>query len=504
MRFVGGRAVETRTGRFLIADVVALTGVSAPQLRSWERAGLLRPERSGRAVRVYGVEDVARVRLIRRLLDNPGRRGSLRRLVARLASGEVRPEPGDYAGLEGTPTEPTEAIVGVGWRAVLDAVADFVLVGDDEGRVAYVNPALRAATGWGENPEGLAPDRADTLPLQWTARTGLPQRDVRIVLRHSDGAERQTDWNVAPLRGRGGAARGAVAVGRDTSAELALARAQEDQLAVAAHDLRAPVATILGHLQLARRIVAGLAPPDGPDGDSADRGTADAAAPPLGRIARHLKAAERGTRELLRAMETLLDASAAAAGGLVSLLEPEPVDLAALTREATAAVRAGTSRHAVALEVPDEPASVIGDRVRLREVLDNLLANAVKYSPDGGPITVRLEVDAGPPTDPVGGPGIRANCWVTVRVADEGIGIPAGDLPYVFDRYRRAGGEARAVRGAGLGLYASRAIVAAHGGHIWVERTATADEEAAASGEGSGWHGTVVALTLPLTPEEDE
>jgi two-component system OmpR family sensor kinase len=178
------------------------------------------------------------------------------------------------------------------------------------------------------------------------------------------------------------------------------------------------------------------------------------------------------------------------------------VDLVALAREAVATAGAGTSRHAVTLAGPDEPVWVVGDRVRLREVLDNLLANAVKYSPDGGPIAVRLEVGAGPPFDPVDGRAGRPNRWVSVRVADEGIGIPADDLPYVFDRYRRAGGAARAVRGVGLGLYASRAIVTAHGGHIWIERTATAGEQAAGPGEASTWHGTVVAFSLPFAPEE--
>jgi MerR family transcriptional regulator, light-induced transcriptional regulator len=88
----------------LIADVAALTGVPPPQLRSWEQAGLIHPRRSPNAIRLYSIEDVARVRLVKRSLINPGRRGSLRRLVKALAAGTLAPGPEDYEGLISTTT----------------------------------------------------------------------------------------------------------------------------------------------------------------------------------------------------------------------------------------------------------------------------------------------------------------------------------------------------------------------------------------------------------------
>jgi signal transduction histidine kinase len=520
--------VETQPDRFLIADVAALTGVPVPQLRSWERAGLLCPAHSARGVRVYGVEDVARARLIKRSLVNPGRRGSLRRLAQRLASGELLPGPSDYAGLEGPRAAPTEALVGVGWRAVFDALADFVAVADRDGAVAYVNPALRAALGLGDGwprPSGpRAPDvgspagalfDADGLLLGWTARTGAPQRDVRAVLRGADGAERQTLWQTTALPGRDGFPAGAVAVGRDVTAERALAQAQEDQLASAAHDLRAPIATVLGHLQLARRVVAaeGQAQVQTdalPTSLLEEADAASLASPPgparYARLARHLEMAESGTRDLLRSMETLLDASAAASGGLAQRLDAAPVDLNEVVRQAVDQVRLLTTRHRVTQSHPAERLVVVGDGARLREVLDNLLSNAVKYSPDGGPIDVELEAAAdasafGARQEALGAPG-----WAVIRVADAGIGVPAADVHRVFDRYWRGELAARSVRGTGLGLYTSRAIVAAHGGHIWVERTAVASETTsgrADTDEGNaGWHGTVMAVALPLAPRE--
>src|SRR5205085_9611752 len=156
-------------------------------------------------------------------------------------------------------------------------------------------------------------------------------------------------------------------------------------------------------------------------------------------------------------------------------------------RQAVDHARTLSRHHVITLVGPPRPPLVVGDRVRLRQVVDNLLANAVKYAPDGGPIVVRLTVVA---TLPVGdGGGITGGAaapapqgrsdppsWVLRRVADTGLGIPPADVPHVFERYWRAGGATRLIRGTGLGLYTCRAIVAAHGGHVWVERTAVAAE----------------------------
>jgi PAS domain S-box-containing protein len=496
---------ELRAPSFLIADVAALTGVPPSRLRSWERAGLLHPGRASGGVRVYGVEDVARVRLIQRSLVNPGRRGSLRRLAARLASGELRPAPQDYAGIDASPAPATvapspsdrsgflEASGAVGWRAVVDAVADLVAVCDGDGALVYANPALRAALGQegGDRPPHTFFASGD-LSLRWTARTGVPQQDVPVVLRRPDGTERHTRWHATPLRDADGAPRGAVGVGRDVTAERALATAEQERLAAAADDLRAPLTTVLGHLQLARRTLAAAA-----------RGaTASPEGSSTARLARHLEVAEVGAHELLRSVGTLIDASAAAAGALVPRLDPGVVDLGELTQRAVEHARALTTRHAVTLQRPREPLVVAGDRARLRQVLDHLLANAVKYAPDGGPIDVRLVAAGPPPLAPTPPGGGDAPSWALLRVADVGLGIPAADAPRVFDRSGGASGTARLGRGTGLGLYACRAIVAAHGGHIWVERTAVATGSVGAA-EGNeagsgGWHGTVMALALPL------
>lgn len=490
---------------FLIADVTTLTDVPASQLRSWEQAGLLHPRRSAGSIRVYGSEDVARVRLIKRSLVNPGRRGSLRRLAAQLTSGGLRPEPQDYAGLEAaqTPSREAPAVGGrVPWQSVVESLADLVAVCDEQGTLLYLNPALQAALlpsaadprPWPEIPMaagagGIASNlfASGDLSMHWTARTGVSQQDIPVTLVHPDGTEHQTLWNITPLRDAQGTLRGAVAIGRDITTERALAQTREDWLAAAVHDLRNSVTTILGTLQLARRSAAAwtqeVAPASAPSRRAAGQAApASADMTPVARLTRHLEVAETGTRDLVTYMETLLDASAAAAGGLLRQLEPAGVDLGALTRLAVGHAQTRTTRHRVLLELPPEPLVVTGDAARLRQMLDNLLVNAVKYAPDGGPISVRLEVVAALPAPPLATPLAAAPrdppVWALLRVADAGLGIPAADVPHVFERYRRAAGAARLVPGTGLGLYTCRAIVAAHGGHIWVERTAVMAEPA--------------------------
>jgi signal transduction histidine kinase len=488
-------------GVLLITDVAALTGVPPPQLRSWEQAGLLHPRRAPNAVRVYGIEDVAWARLIKRSLVNPGRRGSLRRLAAQIASGSLQPVPADYAGLAALTAGPASLAVTQHWRAMVDAMEDLVVVCDTGGHMTYANPALQvllpeAATlpvpVVGDEPAGgvALPPALETLPLRWVARTGTQHHDVPVMLRAPNGIERRTLWTVTPLRTANGAVAGAVGVGR--AVRTAPATTPENWLAMATHDLRSPVTNILGRLQLARRATAslrdGLAPPR-------ERAIAD-------ELDRHLALAEVSTIDLIHMMETLLTTTAVADGTVTQYLEPDEVTLDLLARQAVEHAQQHTSRHLITLAALSMPLVVAGDRMRLRQVLDNLLENAVKYAPDGGTIAVRLEAVTTPPALPQEPPqDVPAGTgdiphWVVVRVEDAGLGIAAADVPYVFDRYWRAGGVARHFPGHGLGLSICRAIVAAHGGHIWVEHT-----EQATHGEneaGGGWHGTVMALILPL------
>jgi signal transduction histidine kinase len=179
---------------------------------------------------------------------------------------------------------------------------------------------------------------------------------------------------------------------------------------------------------------------------------------------------------LTKLVADLRELSLADAGGL--RLEREPLDPGALVRRAVAAASARAEARGLTLaaELPDDLPLVAGDGGRLAQVLANLLDNALRYTPAGGRVTVSAVAAPAEPGD--GTSGVR------LAVTDTGPGIPAADLPHVFDRFYRADpSRARRSGGSGLGLAIARGYVEAHGGRIWAE---------SASGRG-----TTVAFWLP-------
>jgi signal transduction histidine kinase len=167
---------------------------------------------------------------------------------------------------------------------------------------------------------------------------------------------------------------------------------------------------------------------------------------------------------LRRRVGEILDAAWA---GRPPEVQREPVDLAELARESARRVPGAQGRVTIEAEAP-----LVGafDGERIRQLLDNLVDNAIKYSPSGAEVTVRVE---------------RVGEAARVTVADHGIGVPAGDLPRLFERFHRGSNvDDRRFRGLGLGLAISRRIVEQHGGTI-----------AARSEVGVG---TTIEVTLPL------
>ena len=465
----------------LIADVAGLTGVEPSQLRSWEAAGLLRPRRLPNGTRLYGPEDVARVRLVARSLVNPGRRGSLRRLGAALARGELRPIPEDYAWLA-----PAAAALGGArfWRSVVESLPALVVACDLEGRATAINPALRAALDLPEPPAGseALPPALGALPLRWAAATGTRHPGVPLALPGPDGAPQPTMWDVAPLRDEGGVVYGAVAVGRPAPAEPG---GQEEWLATAAHDLRGPATVILGRLELAQHAAARA----GADGGEASAG-----------LARHLAAAKVATLDLIRSMGTLLDAAAAAAGALIAAAGagrggaggPGP-------RGGGPRAGAHQPAHHRAGGAPGGPAGgrrpgapapgarqPAGQRDQVRPG-----RRRGRGDPGGGGRPARRRAASRPGRGRRRPETRRAGRWcgcATAGSAWRRRRCRASSSASGARRGRRGG-----LPGSGLGLYTCRAIAAAHGGHIWVEESVEQDGHAA-----QGWHGTQIALLLPL------
>ena len=241
--------------------------------------------------------------------------------------------------------------------------------------------------------------------------------------------------------------------------EQAAQRIKDDFLSIVSHELRTPLTSIQGYSQL----LEGRLRTDR-DGESKEMA--------------HLRVIRSQVGRMRRLVDDLLDVSRIDRRGGVSI-ETIDFDLAALVREAVARVKRENREREMALTAP-EALGVHADRDRIDQVLSNLLENAVKYSPDGGPIAVTVE---------------RRGGEVEVRVADAGVGIPVEHRENVFERFYQADDEAgrRRFGGLGLGLYISRAIIDAHGGRIWAAANADAEH-------GSVFGFRIPRVAMPLTP----
>jgi PAS domain S-box-containing protein len=230
-------------------------------------------------------------------------------------------------------------------------------------------------------------------------------------------------------------------------------RRMDEFLGIAGHEMRTPLTTIKGNIQVARRRLERLAARD-------DNGGADLADDLRG-IGALLGRGDGQIARLNRLVDDLLDVSRIRAGYLE--VRPEPSDLAALVREVVAEQREIAAPRAIQLEGDgraDVP--VVVDHDRIAQVLTNYISNALRYSPPERPIVVGLHMDEA-----------EARVWVR----DEGPGLSPGEQARVWDRfYRVAGVEHRygSSVGLGLGLHISRTIIAQHGGQVGVESVAGA------------------------------
>jgi signal transduction histidine kinase len=225
---------------------------------------------------------------------------------------------------------------------------------------------------------------------------------------------------------------------------------RNEVLAAVSHDLKNPLAVIMGQAQLL------------------ENHASQAPGAAAGQLKAGLTRIQANARKMARLLNEMLDAVQAEAGDML-VLERQPIDLVSLARGATDEFVTASNKHTITVE--SATTALIGDwdAFRLERVLGNLLSNAVKYSPDGGAIRVRIDQDdAG---------------WALLEVHDEGQGIPAAALPYVFNRFYRAA-NAQLTAGTGIGLAVVRRIVEQHGGSVRVQSEVGA--------------GTTVTVRLPL------
>jgi signal transduction histidine kinase len=367
---------------------------------------------------------------------------------------------------------------------VLAAIPDGITVLDANARVIYANDAAARATGFASGADMLhATADAITQRFQFWDQDGHPlgpeELPSRIALRgkrnsrlvryrpvhgHVEGdLDRWVVLEAVPLMHDRGRVERVVNVIHDVTnqrrveldnvrlmgeAHEAL-RAREDLLAIVSHDLRNPLGVVLASTAL---LLKSNLPPDKQE-----------------RARRQVEAIQRAGNRMNRLIRDLLDFASIQAGRLSVSLRPQ--DVAAMVNEVlevSEPLAAAKSQHLVAEVAPE--LAIRCDHDRVIQLFSNLVGNAVKFTPDGGTITVRAAPE---------GEVVRFS------VADTGPGISSDELPHVFDRYYQAQRKNR--DGIGLGLSIARGIVEAHGGRIWVESRDTAPDQ-----------GTTFFFTLPL------
>ncbi len=331
--------------------------------------------------------------------------------------------------------------------AIFQSSAEGILTVDHALRIIDFNPAMERLTGWRES-EVLGSFYFDVLRpkdrqgndlglenspiLQVFAGREVVNREMRIAAR--DGQR----FDVAVTASCVYSVRGEPMNGILTVRDITRERQQEEQrstfISVVSHELQTPIAIIKGYAST-------LARTDAHFNEQA--------------LHTRLVAIEEEADRLNKLVGNLLYASRIQAGGLH--MEVAPLDLTNLIAVVTRRERAQSHDAAITTLVPDHLPMVMADRDRIEEVLQNLLDNAIKYSPRKREIVITASATSEE---------------VIVSVKDAGMGIALREQEQIFERFHRVGNPIKQTTpGAGLGLYICRAIVEAHGGRIWVEST---------------------------------
>lgn len=349
------------------------------------------------------------------------------------------------------------------FRGLLEAAPDAMVIVDQEGRIVLVNAQVEKNFGYqrseliGQRVEILVPDRFSGMHVAFRSgyvagpRTRPMGLAGDLFARRKDGTEFPVEISLAPLETEEGLLVSAAV--RDISErrrmQEASDRAKDEFFATVSHELRTPLTSMLGYSELMADLEQ---------------------LSPQGQ--RFLTVITRSAERELRLVDDLLTLVAIEDSGLA--IRTAPMDLDPVVREAVEAARPRAEEIDIDLSViiPGSPVQVDGDRDRLGQAIDNLLSNALKFTPAGGTVQVRLRSVDG-----------RAE----IEVSDSGMGIGEAEPNRIFERLYRSGQAiARQVPGAGLGLTITLAILKAHHGTISVIRS---DES-----------GTTFRMTLPLLP----
>ena len=250
-------------------------------------------------------------------------------------------------------------------------------------------------------------------------------------------------------------------IARTSEAEMRESNAMKDEfLSITAHEFRSPLTIIQAHSQMMERIMRRIEE-----------------MPKRERLQESITVIEEQTHQLTNIVNTFLEVTRLNKGQIT--LKQERVNLSELLKQEVVTHSTTTTLHNIyyATESDERAKYIMGDSARLQQIFGNLLQNAIKYSPHGGPITVTLKQRREE----------TGTAVLEVRVADKGIGVPKDAQPYLFERFYRApNGDGGKTKGVGLGLYVVAEFLHLHHGTISVESS------------GEYGEGSCFVVTLPL------
>lgn len=346
---------------------------------------------------------------------------------------------------------------------IIGSMADGLLISDEKGVITLLNSSAQRLLAH------TKVDFAQKIPLRSIARSSnigwltkmseivdqalsgqIVMNQELIAGESSDTVPLTLSISAAPLHDASQAALppvGMVAVLNDITSIKQIEKLKDEFVSVVSHELRTPLTAIKGYTQhLIRRVERRLRRTQ-----QANQALNLSDTPEYYDV-RNLHIVQSQTEHLERLVSDLLDLSRVQWGNLD--LHHSGFFLADVLTESVNSIQASAEQHSIFLDIAIQDTGIVADRERIAQVIGNVLDNAVKYSPQGGQITVRLgELDGD----------------YLISVTDQGIGINPEYLDHVFERfYRVRNAASNQFSGIGLGLYVTRAIIEQHGGHIWV------------------------------------
>jgi PAS domain S-box-containing protein len=338
--------------------------------------------------------------------------------------------------------------------------SDAILMADSAGAIVAFNPAAEQLTGWPAD-DAVGKPIQEIISSAETENASLSEITKRVladgastagvveaVVQTRLGRDRHVAASYAYVPASQDEGPFALAVVRDVSQQKEVERLKADFISMVSHELRTPLAVIKGYAATLLNPTLNL--------DD-------------GRRSRFVHGISDACDRLTRLIDNVLSVSRLESGRFK--LNPQFVALNELITKVIATMRPSLAGHEIHYCAAPERVTACVDRDQLEQVLVNLIGNAIKYSPSGGGIEIRLESLPRNLVEPPRGTSLTGtSSWVLVSVRDDGIGIQPSQQRLIFDKFYR--GDAPAVRkvaGTGLGLYICKSIVEAHRGHIWVE-----------------------------------